>query len=336
MAAAPAPPVPAPEMMGREAPNATRSLRLDAPIDLRRTLRPMQRGHRDPCWGHDGGDIWRAGNTPEGPVTLRLRALATSGTIHAAAWGAGAPWALDALPDLVGANDDVAPFEAMVRRVASGAQAARSHDTIRQLHRRFAGFRIPRSRTVVEALVPIILEQKVTGVEARQSYRDLVHGLGAPAPGPAGGRDLRVPPPVSTLAITPSWTWHRFGVEAKRADTVRRACLRADRLDEAADLSPADAYRRLTAIAGIGPWTAAEVSLVALGDTDAVVVGDYHLPNQVAWVLAGIPRADDSVMLDLLEPYRGQRGRVMRLIMASGVGAPRRGPRLEPVSFRHR
>jgi 3-methyladenine DNA glycosylase/8-oxoguanine DNA glycosylase len=317
-------------------PAATRVLRLAARIDLRRTLAPLRRGYGDPCWHLDGGDIWRGANTPDGPVTLRLREHPASGAIQASAWGEGSTWALDALPDLVGANDDLEPFDALLSTPRNLGSDERGHATVRDLHRRLPGFRIPRSRAVVEALVPIVLEQKVTGVEARQSYRDLVALLGTAASGPAGNRGLKVPPEPCVLASTPSWTWHRLGVERKRADTIRRACDRADRLEEVAAMSPPEAYRRLTAIPGIGPWTVAELSLVALGDPDAVIVGDYHLPNQVAWILAGIPRADDSVMLELLEPFRGQRGRVMRLITAAGHSAPRRGPRLEPVPFRNR
>ena len=88
------------------------------------------------------------------------------------------------------------------------------------------------------------------------------------------------------------------------------------------------AYARLTALPGIGQWTAAEVAMVAMGDADAVSVGDYHLPHHVAWVLAGEPRADDARMLELLEPYRGHRGRVIRLLVAGAPGPPRFGPRL--------
>jgi 3-methyladenine DNA glycosylase/8-oxoguanine DNA glycosylase len=68
--------------------------------------------------------------------------------------------------------------------------------------------------------------------------------------------------------------------------------------------------------------------MVAFGDADAVSVGDYHLPNLVAYALAGEPRADDARMLELLEPYRGHRGRVIRLVMAGGRSPPRYGPRL--------
>jgi 3-methyladenine DNA glycosylase/8-oxoguanine DNA glycosylase len=69
------------------------------------------------------------------------------------------------------------------------------------------------------------------------------------------------------------------------------------------------------------------VALRALGDPDAVSVGDFHLPNLVSFALAGEPRGTDARMLELLEPYRGQRGRVIRLLEASGIWPPARGPR---------
>ncbi len=94
-----------------------------------------------------------------------------------------------------------------------------------------------------------------------------------------------------------------------------------------------DAYRLLLAIPGVGPWTAGEVGRAALGDPDAVSVGDYHLPSLVAWLLAGERRADDARMLELLEPYRGQRGRVIRLLEAAGTWPPRRGPRMPARSI---
>ena len=93
-------------------------------------------------------------------------------------------------------------------------------------------------------------------------------------------------------------------------------------------MTPDDARGRLTAMPGIGAWTAAEVALVALGDADAVSMGDYHLPDQVAWALAGEPRADSARMLELLERWPGHRGRVIRLIVAGSGSAPRHGPRM--------
>jgi len=260
------------------------------------------------------GGVWRATRTPTGPVTTHLRSRPADGTVTIRAWGPGAEWALETFPALAGAEDTEDGFEPGTGVVAD-------------LHRRLRGLRISRSGAVVEALVPSILEQKVVGLEARRSYARLVRNLGEVAPGPVAA-SLVVPPPAKVLAATPTWTFHRAGVERKRADTICRACSYAARLEETVDMSPDDARRRLTALPGIGPWTAAEVAMVALGDADAVSVGDYHLPNQVAWALAGEARADDARMLELLEPWRGHRGRVIRLI-AMGAGAvPRYGPKM--------
>jgi 3-methyladenine DNA glycosylase/8-oxoguanine DNA glycosylase len=187
------------------------------------------------------------------------------------------------------------------------------------------GLRLGRTGAVIEALVPSVIEQKVTGKEAFRSYERLVRRYGEKAPGPAG---LIVPPSAATLAELPYWAYHPLGIERRRADIVRHACARAGRLEETASMPLDGAYKHLRAIPGIGPWTAAEVGRVAFGDPDAVSVGDYHLKNHVAWVLAGEPRATDERMLELLEPYRGQRARAIRLIEACPT-PPRFGPRVK-------
>ena len=174
-----------------------------------------------------------------------------------------------------------------------------------------------------------IFEQKVTGKEAFRAYSATVRRFGSPAPGPLDR--LWAPPEPAVIAATPYWVFHPFGVEQRRADTLCRAAAVADRLERCADA--AEATRRLTAIAGIGPWTAAEVVRIAYGDADAVSVGDYHIPNMVAWALANEPRADDARMLTLLEPFRGHRGRVCVLLEAAGLHAPRFGPRMPIRSF---
>ena len=294
---------------------------LHRPVDLRATLGPLRRGAGDRCNVFEGRVAWRATRTPAGPATLRLEVDARAARLDARAWGPGGGWALDHVRDLVGADDDDAPLAAMLARPGGGAGRA----VLRELHRRRPGLRIPATRAVSEALVPTVLEQKVTGLQARRSYRRLVATLGAPAPGL--GR-LRLPPAPATLAATPSWVFHRAGVEGKRAGTIVHACSYARRLDEPACDDPGLVRARLASLPGVGPWSVAEVSRVALGDADAVSVGDYHLHDQVGWALAGLVRAGDDVMLELLEPYRGQRGRVTRLIEAAGVVAPRFGPRL--------
>ena len=279
------------------------------PIHLGLTLGPLRRGPVDPTTRFDDDGFWRATRTPEGPAT-ELVAFAGD-AIQVRAWGPGAGWLLQAAPALIGADDDPSAFRS-------------HHSVIRDLHRRMPGIRLGRTGAVMEALVPSILEQKVTGKEAWLAYAAIVRRYGEPAPGPAG---LMLPPAAERLAGVPSYDLHPLGVERRRAETLRRACRAARRMEEIAGMPFPDAHARLRVIPGVGAWTAAEVARVALGDPDAVSVGDYHLKNQVAWVLAGEPRATDERMLELLEPYRGQRARAIRLIEASGITAPRYGPR---------
>jgi 3-methyladenine DNA glycosylase/8-oxoguanine DNA glycosylase len=246
--------------------------------------------------------------TPEGPVQVRLQSKGT--TVEAEAWGPGARWTIEAVPSLVGAGDRPDAF-------------APQHPLIRQLHRQTPGMRLCRCPTVCEILVPIILEQKVTTLEALRSYRAVVLALGEPAPGPPG---LRLPPAPHKLATMPYYEWHRFGVERRRAETIARLCSRAPALERLAEGSADEAQRKLLTLPGVGPWTAAEVARVALGDPDAVRLGDFHLPHLVSWVLEGKPRSDDARMLELLRPYRGHRARVVRLIELSGMRPPRHAP----------
>lgn len=292
-----------------------RSFKLTRPLHLGLTLRPLQHGRGDPVSRVERDEAWRATRTPEGPGTQHLRVVA--GRVEAEAWGPGAPWLLEHTTELVGENDDDRDFVCL-------------HPQVRELHKRYAGLRICHSRAVVEIIVPTILEQKVTGTGARRSYRALIRAYGEPAPGPFG---LLLPPAPKVLASIPYEDMHPFGIERKRATTVKVACSYAARLEETCTMEDEAAWRRLLALPGVGPWTTALVAWVAWGDPDAVEVGDLHVPHLVSWFLAGEPRGSDQRMLELLDPYVGHRGRVIRLIEASGVRAPRYGPRMEVADY---
>ena len=242
---------------------AQRTVRPVLPVDLRLTLFPVRRGRLDPCMRYEPGGVWRATRTPAGPATTHIRVSAAEGTATVRAWGAGAEWVLDAFPALIGAGDDAAGFEAGAGLVG-------------ELHHRFRGLRIGRTGAVTEALVPSILEQKVVGLEARRSYARLVRALGEVGPGGAG---LFVPPEPKVLAETPTWVFHRANVERKRADTIRRACSYAHRLEETVGMSPDDARRRLTALPGIGGWTAAETRRWVVAGPAGVRVARHTPPG---------------------------------------------------------
>jgi 3-methyladenine DNA glycosylase/8-oxoguanine DNA glycosylase len=278
-------------------------------IDLRSTLGAHARGAGDPTVRLSPSDYWRAARTPDGPATLHVW-LTASGR-DAEVWGPGGNWLLVRLPELLGDHDDPT---ALIPRHAAVAFARRRHP----------GLRIGRTSEVLRAFVPAVLAQRVTSVEAARAWRGISWALGEKAPGPSG---LLLPPAPADLAGRPYWWYHRFGVDRGRAETIRFAARHADRLEEAVVLPLAAAYGRLAAVPGAGPWTVATVAGTALGDPDAVVVGDYHLPHLVTSALAGRRRGTDDEMLELLEPYRGQRARVQRLLALSGLGPARRAPR---------
>jgi 3-methyladenine DNA glycosylase/8-oxoguanine DNA glycosylase len=285
--------------------------------ELRATLSPLARGPYDPCLRLGPSEIWRATHTPDGPGAQVLRPVADA--VQVEAFGPGAAWLLEHAPALVGALDEAAAFAPTVEPFVS-------------LHRRHPYLRLTTAGNVVELLVPTVLEQKVTSVEAHRAYARLVRAHGAPAPGPCVG--LRLPPTPAELVALPSFAWHTLGVERRRAETVRAVCGRAGSLERIATEGSAVFQERLVALPGIGRWTATGVACVAFGDADAVLVGDYHLPAFVAWNLVGERTADDARMLELLDAQRPHRARAVALLGREGRHPPRRGPKLAARDIR--
>jgi len=290
-------------------PVARRSIRLEFELGLVPTFALYRRGPHDPTMRLSSHELWRAVLTPDGPATVHL--VHEGDRLAARAWGPGAARVMDELPSFVGADDDPGALRT-------------SHPVVRDLARRLRGLRIGRSGRVIEALFPAILEQKVTTVEAHGAFRHMCFVWGEPAPGPM---KLRLPPAPEVLAAKPYYDYHRFNVPRTKAEVIRAVCARAPKVEEATEMAPVDAEKRLRYFAGVGAWTAAEVAARAFGDPDVVSIGDFHLPHHVSWVLAGEPRSDDDRMLELLEEFRGQRQRVIRLIEAGTSGPPRRAPR---------
>lgn len=283
------------------------------PVSLSATLRPLRRGYGDPTFRTDVAGVWRTVQTPHGGATLRL--TRTSEGIAATAWGDGAAWVIEGVPELLGSGDDWSGLD-----VSSVPLLA---DSLR----RNPGLRLTRTRQVFEMLVAAILEQKVTGKEARAGWRWLLTRHGEPAPGPAP-EGMRVFPTAEVWRGIPSWEFHRAGVGPQRSATIMRAAAVAASLERTLDFGRGgpEVERALRSVVGVGVWTAAETMQRAHGDPDSPSVGDYHLPALVGLALTGAP-VDDDGMLELLAPWTGQRQRVMRLIESSGFVKPRHGPR---------
>lgn len=290
-------------------PDGERRFALTGPLDLLRTMSPLTFGPRDPrSFTRDDG-FWLAVRSPDGPVTFRAY-FPQRDTVAIETWGPGSAWLLERSEDLLGLRDPLDDFRP-------------EHPLVARIHRAFPGWRMPRLPLVLEALVPVIQGQLVTSEESFRSHRNLVLRYGETAPGPVR---LKVAPSAETIAALPNHAFTPLGFLSKHTRAVKLAASRARRMEEAASMELVPAAQRLMAIQGIGPWTALTVLARTLGHADAVPTGDFHLPSLVSLALAGEESRDDRRMLELLEPFRPHRWRVVRLLMAGGPRPARHAP----------
>jgi len=283
----------------------TLALPVNGALDLRQTLRPLHGWFADDGW-------WLTATTPEGPATLRIRR--TREEVIGEAWGGGANWLLGLLGAIAGLEDDPATFTT-------------DHQMVGELHRRHPGLRFGRTGLVFDALVTAVVGQKVTGSEASSAMRGLRRAFGAPAPGPRRG--LSMPPDPERMASAPYWAYHELHLEKRRADVLRRVATDFAIIEASGAQPPASAARVLERHSGVGRWTVAKTLVVSHGDPDQVEVGDFHVKHIVVHHLTGRARGTDEEMLELLEPFRPHRARVIRLLHTLGH-EPSFGPRMAP------
>ena len=292
-----------------------REWRPDWPCPVGQIWATWRKGAGDPTYRVDRGRHWRGIRTPLGPATLAVQPLNIEGVIVAEAWGEGAEWVLDQLPTMLGADDDPSGF---VPRHPQLSQALREHPH----------WRLGRGNLVWQALLPAVIEQKVTGQEAFGGFRRLVHFHGERAPGPGQTLHLWVPPGPEIVRMIPSWQWLKLHIDPARSRTLARCAQVADALERTLQVPLDEADTRLRSIAGVGVWTSAEVRFRAHGDADAVSFGDYHIAKEIGHALLGRDM-DDAELAELLEPYRPHRHRVQALL-GMRRWRERHGPRMAP------
>ena len=282
----------------------SRTITADGPLDVRATLRRLEVG----TFGSDG-TWWWASAGAGGSTTVAIEATEAGAVVRA--WGPEAQQRIDHADRLLGVHLPAPPLFA---GTPAGPFLARSR-----------AVRTGHTGDVFGAVIGAVCGQIVTRPEAAASVRALRSRFGSVAPGPVALRSLPGPDIVASLGYE---DLHGCGIERRRASALIEAARRHRRLVEIVDLPVADGYRRLMAVRGLGQWSAAVVMGQSVGDLDAVPLGDYHLPNTVAWALAGEERGTDERMEELLEPYRPFRGHVVHTLVERGVHAPRYGPRM--------
>lgn len=275
----------------------------------------------DPTHWARGDEVRFAANTPDGPVAVRLRVERNDGHGSRATvdgWGDGAAWVTARAPALCGIADDPRPLRF-------------DDERLDELNRRHPGLRHGATGCVVDSLLGRILGQRVLAREASRSWASLCRTLGGDAPGPLG---LMLPPHHERVANSPTWWFHDHGVDRKRATAFVEVARRANRLAEVVDLPLPQAYGRMRAIRGLGPWTVNGTARAALGDPDAITVGDYWISHTVCSFFTGRARGSDEEMLALTERWTGQRGRVERLVHLSGHRIQRFAPGIAAPDIR--
>lgn len=294
-------------------------------IDVAATLRGLAMYSRDPSHRWLPNGFAKAIHTPDGPGSMRIT-WGKERVVAAEAHGAGAEWLLERVPDWVGLTDDPSDFEPV--------EDPRLHD----LWRRNRNVRLARLGVIWQELLLVIIGQRVSSDQVIRSWYQLCKRWGQPAPGPD---QLMLPPSPSVLGQLKYYELHKIGIERRRADAMVTAAKRANRLEEAAEMNGPDAVVRLSALPGLGMWTATATVIATHADPDIVMLGDYGMPTLVNYFFAGDakrlpPEPDgDRIMLEHLAPWAGNRQRVMRLLFASGVHPPRRAPRARNPDIRH-
>lgn len=290
-------------------------------VRLDRVLRPDY-ARRGAVVTFDGRWFRRAEPGPDGPLVYAVASSPRGTQIQI--WGpAGTP-----AEDREAALHRAAAWSGLHDDLAAAREVLTSTPTMARLLTEVGEVRLSQTPQLSEAFSRSVIEQLVQSKEARRSVAQMVCCVGTEvSPGQWEW------PGAQTIGATPMWELRRCGISGRMIKALHAGAVEDRRLERArSDWVGLD--RRLRALPGVGPWTSAETR-VRLGDPDAVSVGDYNFPTIVGYALSG-PDGDgpdgtwtDAGMLELLAPYAGQRGRVIRLCSsaaAAGV-APRRGRR---------
>ncbi len=283
-------------------------LRVSPRYHLGRTLGGLRMGATDPSFRMAGRALAFAMRTAEGPVTVEVGHK--PGSLDIRLWGPGSGWIEPRLAGLVGLDDTPEDFQP-------------THPVVRDLWQRFHGTRLPRKPRIFDRVVQVVALQLIKSSEGYRAWKRIVWEFGEPAPGPQG---LTLPPAPEVLADQSDAAFVAHGLPHKQARTLIRVSEAAQQLETAAEQGVPYLTEAMLSIRGVGPWTVGYVCGTAMGDADAVLPYDYNLPKAVGSVLAGERGADDDRMFELLEPFRGHRFRIVKLVWQSGV-KKRQGPR---------
>ncbi|HEY4558817.1 MAG TPA: 3-methyladenine DNA glycosylase [Enteractinococcus sp.] len=310
------------------------------PVDVAANIAPLVRGTADPTAATVNGVSWFSFQpSTTGPVTVAIQhpiSTVEPAEIRYHVWARGDDAAIDyvvqRMPVFLGVDEQAlagwAEFDELLARTAHLLP-----ERVVAARRKNPGMRFMATGQLVDELLTVVLEQKVTQRQARATWGWLAKTYGEASP--AGEPASKLAPKPQRVLDIPSWEWHAGWVQPFMVRTLKTVASRASALHRLAHQPLERISAGLTSLPGIGPWTVAETLQRTHGAADYVAVGDYHIAHHVGEALTG-RRTDDEEMLELLEPWVGHRQRIVRLIYASGIRFSRFGPRMAATDFRDR
>jgi AraC family transcriptional regulator of adaptative response / DNA-3-methyladenine glycosylase II len=163
------------------------------------------------------------------------------------------------------------------------------------------GLRVAGAFDPFEAAARAVLGQQVSVAAARTIAGRLAARLGEPIATSQGGLD-RVFPGSERIAAGNAGELARLGIPARRAATLRalaRAVARGTLALDAA-VEPARLMEQLTALPGVGPWTAHYLAMRGLGWPDAFPEDDLVLRK----ALGGVSGREARAAAEAWRPWR--------------------------------
>jgi AraC family transcriptional regulator of adaptative response / DNA-3-methyladenine glycosylase II len=241
----------------------------------------------------DAGSYMRTVACAGGSAIIRVSPLPGENALELRVSGAP-PAALLQLSSVARRVFDVA---ADPQRIALGL---RRDELVGPLVRQRTGLRIPGAWDPFECAVRAVLGQQVSVAAGRTFASRLVLLAGTTISGGAHGLTHLFPSASAVAAAN----LEGLGVTRSRAATLHALAhaVLAGRIDFGAD--PAEVAAALTAVPGIGPWTAQYVALRALGEPDAMPAGDLVLRRMAAGSTQALSARELEARAQSWQPWR--------------------------------
>lgn len=191
---------------------------------------------------------------------------------------------------------------------------------------RFYGMHLPRAASVFEALTQAVLGQQLAASVARVIRGLLIETYGARET--FDGQEYYAFPRPEAIAGASIEELRRLKLSQRKAEYLqgmaREELARPGGLDAAlGPLSDEEVVRELTALRGVGKWTAEWVLTRALGRDDAFPVGDLALRRVVARLYFAGAALTDGELAELARrwmPYRSWATHYLFAALRAGVG----------------